>query len=113
MSQGGVQQAFMTEDALDRSAILLPTHFDDGLLARIPGPCVVQASRLLPDPACVVEDEMSVDIKADRIGPVRLTFKKRRYCRPNGNISHVSWLCRHAEPLAGAESSKLSETKIR
>lgn len=41
--------AFMTE-ALERSASFLPTHVNEGVLARIPGPCVVQASRLLPDP---------------------------------------------------------------
>jgi hypothetical protein len=75
--------AFLTE-ALDRSAILLTTHVDDGPLARIPDPCVMQASRLLPDPAGALDDEMSVDVIADRTGPVRLTFKKRRYCRPNG-----------------------------
>jgi hypothetical protein len=104
--------AFMTE-ALDQSAILLPTHVDDGLLARISDPCVVQASQLLPDPACALDDEMSVDVIADHIGPVRLTFKKRRYCRPNGKISYVSWLSRHAESAASAESSNLSETKGR
>lgn len=104
--------AFMTE-ALERSASFLPKHVDECVLARIPGPCVVQASRLLPDPACALDDEMSVDVIANRIGPVRLTFKKRRYCRPNGKISYVSWLCRHAEPLASAESSNLSETKGR
>jgi len=103
---------FITE-APDRSASFLPTHLDDDLLTRVPGQCVVRASRLLPDPACALDDEMSVDVMADRIGQVRLTFKKRRYCRPNGKISYESWLCRHAEPLAGAESSKLSEAKGR
>jgi hypothetical protein len=112
MSEGACSMAFMTE-ALDRSAILLPTHVVDDLLGRVPGACVVRASRLLPDPACALDDEMSVDDIADRIGPVRLTLKKRRYCRPNGKISYVSWLCRHAEPVASAESSNLNETKGR
>lgn len=112
MSQGACSMAFMTE-ALDRSAVLLTAHVDDGPFDRIPDPRVMQASRLLLDPARALDDEMSVDVIADRTGPIRLTFKKRRYCRLNGKISRVSWLCQHAEPLASAESSKLSETKIR
>lgn len=63
--------AFMTE-ALDRSAILLTTHVDDGPLARIPDPCVMQASRLLPDPARALDDEMSVDVIADRTSTAHL-----------------------------------------
>lgn len=47
-------------------------------------PCVVRANRLLPDPACALDDEMSADVIADRIGPVRLTFEKRRYWIPKG-----------------------------
>lgn len=55
MSQEACSMAFMTE-ALDRSAILLTTDVDDGPLARIPDPCVMQASRLLPDPARALDD---------------------------------------------------------
>ena len=100
-------------DALDRSASLSSKYPDDGILARIPGQFVVQASKSLPDPACALDDEMSVEVEAAWVGPVRLTFKKQRYSRPNGKIPYVAWLCRHAEPIAGDESSKLSETKNR
>lgn len=103
---------FMTE-ALDRSVLLSSKHPDDGVLARVPGQFVVQASKSLPDPACALDDVMTVDVEAAWVGPVRLTFKKQRYSRPNGKIPYVAWLCRHAEPIASAESSKLSDTKNR
>lgn len=99
--------------ALDHSASLSSKYSDDGILARVPSQFVVQASKSLPDPACALDDELSVDVEAAWVGPVRLTFKKQRYSRPNGKIPYVAWLCRHAEPIAGAQSSKLSETKTR
>jgi hypothetical protein len=112
MSLRACTMGFMTE-ALDRSASLSSKYPDDGMLARVPGPVVVQASKSLPDPACALDDEMSVDVEAAWVGPVRLTFKKQCYSRPNGKIPYVAWLCRHAEPIAGAGSSKLSDTKSR
>lgn len=102
----------MTE-ALDRSASPSSNYSDEGILARVPGQFLVQASKSLPDPACALDDEMSVDVEAPWVGPVRLTFKRRRYSRPNGKIPYVAWLCWHAEPIAGTESSKLSDTKTR
>lgn len=89
----------MTE-ALDRSALARSTHPDSGILARVPGQFIAQASKSLPDPACALDDEICVEIDAARAGRVRLTFKKQRYSRPRGNIAYVSWLCRHAEPVA-------------
>lgn len=41
--------SFMTE-ALDRSASLSPKYSDQGILARVPGQFVAQASKSLPDP---------------------------------------------------------------
>jgi len=89
----------MTE-ALDRSALARSTHADSGILAWVPGQFIAQASKSLPDPACALDDEICVEIDAARAGRVRLTFKKQRYSRPRGNIAYVSWLCRHAEPVA-------------
>lgn len=93
----------MTE-ALDRGASLSLKNSDEGTLALVPGQLVVQASKSLPDPACALNDEMSVDVQAPWVGPVRLTFKKQRYSRPNGKIPYVAWLCRRAEPIDSAES---------
>jgi hypothetical protein len=73
---------------------------DNGILASVPGQFVAQAGRLLPDPACAVDDEMSVEIDADWAGRVRLTFRKRRYSRPKGKSSYVAWLCWRADPIA-------------
>jgi hypothetical protein len=73
---------------------------DSGVLARVPGQYIAQASKSLPDPACALDDEMSVEIDAERVGRVRLTFKKQRYSRPRGKVSYFSWLCRHAEHVA-------------
>lgn len=96
---------FMTE-ALDRSPSLSPKCSDEGILARVPGQFVAQASKSLPDPACALDDEMSVEIEAAWVGRVRLTFKKQRYSRPKGKISYVAWLCRHAEPVTDQSSQR-------
>ncbi len=87
-------------DALEHGAARATTPSGRDLLARVPGQYVAQASKALPDPACALDDEMSVEIEAAWVGRVRLTFRKQRYSRPNGKVSYVSWLCRHAEPVA-------------
>lgn len=74
----------------------------NGILARVPGQYIAQASKSLPDPACALDDEMCVEIDAAPTGRVRLTFRKQRYSRPRGKIAYFSWLCRHAEPVAPA-----------
>jgi len=89
----------MTEP-LDPSAPPRPAHAENGILARVPGQFIAQAARTLPDPACALDDEIFVEIDAALAGRVRLTFRKQRYSRPRGNISYVSWLCRHAEPVS-------------
>lgn len=86
--------------ALDSSAPSRPTSAGNGILARVPGQAIAQASKSLPDPACALDDEMVVEIDTARAGRVRLTFRKQRYSRPRGNISYFSWLCRHAEQIA-------------
>jgi hypothetical protein len=91
----------MTE-ALDPSPPPRSTVADNGILARVPGQFIAQASKSLPDPACALDDEICVEIDAARAGLVRLTFRKQRYSRPRGNISYVAWLCRHAEHVAPA-----------
>ena len=89
----------MTE-VVDRGASSRRAPADSGVLARVPGQYIAQASRSLPDPACALDDEMSVEIDAERVGRVRLTFRKQRYSRPLGKVSYFSWLCRHAENVA-------------
>jgi hypothetical protein len=61
---------------------------DSGVLARVPGQCIAQASKSLPDPACALDEEMSIEIDAARVGRVRLTFRKQRYSRPRGKVSY-------------------------
>ena len=78
------------------------THVDNGVLGRVPSQFIAQACKSLPDPACALEDELSVDIDAAWAGRVRLTFRKQRYSRPRGKTSYVAWLCRHAEALSPA-----------
>jgi hypothetical protein len=95
---GGTMRG-MTE-ALDHSVPSRFAHADNGLLARMPGRYIAQASKSLPDPACALDDEMCVEIDATPTGRVRLTFRKQRYSRPRGNIAYVAWLCRHAEAVA-------------
>lgn len=75
------------------------THVDNGILARVPGEYIAQASKSLPDPACAIDDEMCVEIDAGWAGRVRLTFRKQRYSRPRGKTSYVAWLCRHAAQI--------------
>jgi hypothetical protein len=96
---------FMPE-ALHNSAPRSPTYSDEGILARVPGQFIAQASKSLPDPACALDDEMYVEIEAAWVGRVRLTFKKQRYSRPKGKISYVAWLCRHAEPVSDQSSQR-------
>lgn len=91
--------AAMTE-SLDPRAPPRSVPADNGILSRVPGQVIAQASKCLPDPACALDDEIRVEIDAAQAGRVRLTFRKQRYCRPRGNIAYVSWLCRHAEPVA-------------
>ena len=89
----------MTE-VLDRSSSPRHALAESGVLARVPGQYIAQASKVLPDPACALDDEMTVEIDAERVGRVRLTFRKQRYSRPLGKVSYFSWLCRHAENVA-------------
>lgn len=86
-------------DAQDHTTPLPCAHVDNGILARVPGQFIAQASKSLPDPACAIADEICVEVDAAWAGRVRLTFRKQRYSRPRGKISYVSWLCRHAEPV--------------
>ncbi|MFT7772806.1 hypothetical protein [Roseateles sp.] len=79
----------------------LPSHADNGILGRVPGQHIAQASKSLPDPACAVDDEMLVEIDAGWVGRVRLTFRKQRYSRPRSKTSYVAWFCRHAEAVSG------------
>jgi len=83
---------------------------DNGILGRVPGQYIAQASKSLPDPACVVADEMCVEIDAAWAGRVRLTFRKQRYSRPRGKTSYVAWLCRHAELITIAGPASLTES---
>lgn len=75
-------------------------HTDNGIMTRVPGEYIAQASKSLPDPACATDDEMCVEIDAGWVGRVRLTFRKQRYSRPRAKTSYVAWFCRHAEPVA-------------
>lgn len=91
----------MTE-ALHPRVLTRWAHADHGILARVPGRYIAQASKSLPDPACAVDDEVCVEIDAAQAGRVRLTFRKQRYSRPRGNVPYFSWLCRYAESVASA-----------
>lgn len=75
------------------------TRDDNGILARVPGQYLAIASRSLPDPACAIADEMCVEIDADWVGRVRLTFKRRKYGRPRAKSSYYAWLCWRADPV--------------
>lgn len=72
---------------------------DGGVVARVPGQDIAQARRSLPEPACALDDELSVEVDAARMGRVRLIFRMQRYSRPRGKVSYFSWLCRHAEQV--------------
>jgi hypothetical protein len=89
----------MTETS-EHTTPLPSTHVDNGILARVPGEYIFQATRSLPDPACATADEMLVEIDAGWVGRVRLTFRKQRYSRPRAKASYVAWFCRHAEQVA-------------
>ncbi|MFG6465342.1 hypothetical protein [Roseateles sp. BYS87W] len=71
---------------------------ENDILARVQSQFVAQAARTLPDPACAVDDVMSVDIDAAWVGRVRLTFKKQRYCRPRAKAAYFAWHCVRAVP---------------
>ncbi|MFG6429887.1 hypothetical protein [Roseateles sp. LYH14W] len=96
----------MTE-VLDGRASPRHAPTDSGVLARVPGQYIAQASKSLPDPACALDDEMTVEIDAERVGRVRLTFRRQRYNRPLGKVSYFSWLCRHAENVADPSTQDL------
>lgn len=97
----GRQHGAMTQ-APEHSTPRPPARTDNGILARVPSRFIAKASGTLPDPACALDDEISVEIDADWAGRVRLTFRKQRYCRPRGKTAYVAWLCRHAEAVAPA-----------
>lgn len=79
------------------------THVDNGILARVPGELIGQASMTLPDAATAPDDEMYVEVDAGWLGRVRLKFSKHKYRRPKGKFSAVSWQCGYAEAVAKPE----------
>jgi len=89
-------------EAIDHLTSQLPTQADNGILARVPSQFIAQAGRTLPDPACAIEEQLHVEIDADWMGLVRLTFRKRRYSRPRAKTSYCAWHCLHAEQIAPA-----------
>lgn len=76
-----------------------PAHLNDdnGVLSKVPSQCVSIACKSLPDPACATVEEMQVEVDAEWMGRVRLTFKRRKYSRPRAKSSYYAWLCWHAE----------------
>lgn len=81
----------------DRIALPRPAPADSCVLARVPGQCIAQASKSLPDPACALDEEVSVEVDTVLMGRVRLIFKKQGYSKPRGNVAYFSWLCKRAE----------------
>lgn len=53
----------------------------------------------MSDPACAVEVQMQVEIEADWLGLVRMTFIGRRCSRPRAMSAYYAWHCLHAEPV--------------
>ena len=96
-------------DAPDHITPLPDTHVDNGIMARVPGEYIAQASKSLPDPACATEDEMRVEIDAGWVGRVRLTFKRQRYSRPRAKTSYVACFCRHAESIGPSVDGAVGE----
>lgn len=85
-----------------QAASELSSRADNGILARVPGEFIGQASNLLPNPATTLAEEMAVEVDAGWLGRVRLTFKKHRYRRPKGKFSATVWSCRHADVVGPA-----------
>lgn len=79
------------------------SHVDNGILARVPGEFIGQASMTLPDAATAPGNVMYVEVDAGWLGRVRLTFSKHKYRRPKGKFSAVSWRCGFAEAVAKPE----------
>lgn len=75
----------------------MATPLDEGILPRVPGQYITRASQSLPDPACAMEDELTVEIDAAWAGRLRLTFRRQRYSRPLAKTPYVAWFCSHAE----------------
>lgn len=99
-------------EAIDHLTSLPATHTDNGILARVPSQFIAQAGRTLPDPSCAIEEQMQVEIEADWLGLVRLTFIRRRYSRPRAKTSYYAWHCLHAEhasPLPSNEAEATAE----
>ncbi len=92
-----------------------PGAADNGILARVPSQFVAQAARTLPDPACALDDVMSVDIDAAWAGRVRLMFKRQRYCRPRAKAAYFAWHCVHAvpAPTAGPDEPAGGTAQVR
>ena len=86
-------------EAIDHLTSQRPSQTDNGILARVPSQFIAQAGRTLPDPACAIEEQLQVEIDADWLGLVRLTFRKRRYSRPRAKTSYCAWHCLHAEQV--------------
>lgn len=87
-------------EAIDHPTSLPATNTDSGILARVPSQFIAQAGRTLPDPAYAEEEQMQVEIEANWLGLVRLTFIRRRYSRPKAKTSYYAWHCLHADQVA-------------
>ncbi|MVW72118.1 hypothetical protein [Bordetella sp. 15P40C-2] len=69
---------------------------DNGILARVPGQFVAQASHILPPPELADDGEHQAEIDAGHAGRVRIYYKRQRAKR--GKHSHWFWVAVRAEP---------------
>lgn len=70
---------------------------DNGILAKVPGPYVAEATQTLPDPEMADDRLYEVEIEAGHAGWVRI-YAKRQKARHNKR-SHWFWVAVKAEPL--------------
>ncbi|CAG9172332.1 hypothetical protein CURE108131_23285 [Cupriavidus respiraculi] len=81
-----------------------PAPDADGLLSRVPGQHVAEASLTLPDPAPGQHAEAEID--AGHVGRVRIFFEVKTARR--GKHSHQFWAAYRAEPIHGGWDSDVS-----
>lgn len=69
----------------------------NGILGRVPGPCISDALRQLPPVESAEDRDYDVVIDAEHVGPVRI-FARKQLARHRKH-SHWFWLATRAEAV--------------